>query len=717
MHPATAAASRETPADARSLDVLMAPDSVAVVGASADPGRIGGRPIAWMLRAGFRGTILPVNPARSEVQGLRCHPSVADLPVTPQAAIVAVPSAQVLETVDALGARGVKAAIVFSSGFSEVDAAGVALQQRLLACARSHGMRMLGPNCLGMFRADAGWYPTFSTAFEQGWPRPGRIGIVSQSGAFGMYLVTLARDRGIGTHACVTTGNEADVSVGEVIRWYVDDPRTDVIAAYAEGIRDPAGFVAALDAARRARKPVVMLKVGRSAIGRSAAQSHTASIAGDDAVLDSVLEEFGAHRAGSQEELLDLLDVARQKVFPVRNSLGVITISGGVGVLVSDVAEDLALPMPPMPQASQDRLHALLPYSSPANPVDCTAQALNDLSLVSRFTDEMLAAGGYASVLGFFAQLGSVPTVAPALLRDLGALRARHPDRLFVLSMSVPADERGRWSDAGFTVLEDPVRATRAIAAMGRFGEGFARAPAPPAPASARIALPAATPSEAGAKALLARAGIAVAAEEACRTEAEALAAAARIGFPVVMKILSPDIAHKTEIGGVVLDVRDADGLRDAFALLLRRAREHAPAARIEGVLVARQLDGGIECILGVHRDPTFGPVALFGLGGIFVEALDDAVVRRCPFDETVAATMIGSVRGASILRGLRGRPPADIDALARMLSRLSVFAHRAGPRLRSVDLNPVTVLPRGQGAWALDALIEIDDGGDAEAR
>lgn len=685
----------------------MAPDSVAVIGASSDPGRIGGRPIDWMRRAGFQGAIYPVNPTRSEVQGLPSYASIDDLPATPQAAIVAVPAPQVLATVEALGARGVGAAVVFSSGFAEVGGEGNAAQQQLVQAARRHGMRLLGPNCLGLFNAPLGWYPTFTSSFEGGWPLPGRIGVVSQSGAFGSYLVTLARNRGIGTPQCVTTGNQADVTVGEIIHWYAQDPAVDVIAAYVEGVTRADVFVNALNAARQARKPVILLKVGRSAVGHHAAQSHTASMAGDDAVTAAVLREFGVVQVRSAEELLDVAYVATRRVYPAANTLGVATVSGGVGVLISDIAEDEGLAMPPMPEAAQESLRALLPYASPVNPVDCTAQAVNDSSLVQRFTEAMVEQGGYTSVLSFYAQLADVPVVGDRLLADLSAVRQRHPDRLFVVSATMSEERRRAYNEAGLVVLEDAARATRAIAAMGRLGEAFACAPAQAAVSMDPIALSPAPLSETQAKQLLAEHGIACSPERLCADQEAAVLAARKFGWPVVLKIVSPDIAHKTEIGGVLLNVDSEAAVRAGFDTLQQRAAQHVPHARIDGVLVARQLQGGVECLMGVQRDPVFGPVAVFGLGGIFVEALKDVVLRRCPFDENEAERMIRSIRAAAVLTGIRNRPSADIPALARMLSRLSVFAHRAGDTLESIDLNPVLALPAGQGAFALDALVQ----------
>ncbi len=688
------------------LTPLLAPRSVAVIGASSDPRRIGGRPLAYMIERGFTGSILPVNPNRDRVQGLAAYPDIASLPEVPDVAVVAVSAADAVAAVAALARAGTKGAIVLTAGFAEVDAAGATLQAAMVQAAGE--MRLFGPNCLGLFNARIGFFPIFSSSFESGWPLPGVIGIASQSGAYGTHLFAIARNRRIGTPLCVTTGNEADVTVADVIGWMAEDSATEVICAYSEGIRNGTRLMAALEAARAARKPVVMMKVGRSALGRAAAQSHTASIAGDDAVTDAVLAEFGVVRARNTEELIDIAYAATRRIYPARNTLGVITVSGGAGVLISDVAETLGLPMPPMPEAAQAALRALVPFAAPANPVDCTAQAFNDMSLVGRFTESMVADGGYASVLAFFTQVGGAPSVAPRLRAELNAVKARHPDRLYALSVIAPPEMVAEYESDGYLVFEDPTRATVALHAMGRFGEAFARLAETAPDAVPAFVLPASTPSEAEAKALLGRAGIAAPPERACASADAAVAAARSFGFPVVMKILSPDIVHKTEIGGVLLGVADEAAVQDGFVTLLGRARAAAPGARIEGVLVARQLSGGVECIMGMVRDPVFGPMAMFGLGGIFVEVLRDVVFRRCPFGVAAAEAMIRSIRAARLLTGARGREAADIRALAEMLSRLSVFAHQAGPALVSIDLNPVFAMAAGEGAFAADAVVEI---------
>ena len=310
-------------------------------------------------------------------------------------------------------------------------------------------------------------------------------------------------------------------------------------------------------------------------------------------------------------------------------------------------------------------------------------------------------------MLGFFSMTASSRRW-PSIREQLNLVKAKYPDRLYALSVITPHGRRDELEADGWVVHEDPTRAVTAIAAMGRYGEAFAAAEPAPPPTVGPVVLPAATPSEAEAKRLLAASGILSAPEQPCDSAAEAVAAAEVFGFPVVMKILSPDIMHKSEIGGVLLNVGDVAAVRDGYDLLLARAKRAAPTAHIEGVLVAKQLQGGVECILGIHRDPVFGPVAMFGLGGIFVEVMKDVVFRRCPFGDDVAEAMIRSIKGAPLLLGARGRPPVDIKALAHMLARLSAFAHAAGPRLLSVDLNPVFAMPEGQGAFAADAVLEI---------
>jgi len=691
------------------IAALIAPQAVAVIGASDDPTRIGGRPIAAMLKAGYKGQILPVNPKRDTVQGLPCYPDVASLPVVPDAALIAVPAGVVPGALADLGTKGCRAATLFSAGFAETGEGGEAAQRELVELARNFGMRLLGPNTLGVYNADIGYYGTFSSSLDLGFPRPGNIGIASQSGAFGAHLSALARQQGLGSSVLITTGNEADITVSEAIAWMVQSDTVDVICAYMEAINDAGALLAALDAAQAAGKPVVLLKSGRSAVGARAAASHTASLTGDAVVADAVLTQHGAILVQNSETMMDIAYVASKGVFPANHSLGVVTVSGGAGIVASDEAERLGLPMPAMPEAAQTRLKQVLPYASPVNPLDCTAQALNDPSLFERFTSVALEEGGYGAAMCFLTYVAGSKAMADVILEAMVPLRKAHPDKIIALSALGEPDVLARYDDAGILVFNDPCRAVRALDAILRYGAERQAAAVPAKPDCEPVALPDHSPDEAQAKELLHLAGIAAAPEYAVQEADEAVQAAATLGYPVVMKILSPDIMHKSDIGAVKLNVADADAVQTAYSEIMKAAKDHSPEAELSGILVAKQLSGGVECLMGINRDPTFGPVAVFGLGGIFVELLNDVAVRPCPFEPDEAREMILSIRGAAILKGLRGQPPVDIDALARMLSRLSVFAAGAGERLVSVDLNPVLALPEGQGAFALDAVVELE--------
>lgn len=696
------------------IDGLIAPKSVAIIGASDDPTRIGGRPIAAMLKADYEGRILPVNPKRDTVQGLPCYASVEALPEAPEAALIAVPAKLVAQTIEALGRKGCRTATLFSAGFAEMGGAGEAAQRDLVALARRHGMRLLGPNTLGVYNVDIGYFGTFSSSLDTGHPKPGNIGIASQSGAFGAHLGALARDRGLGASVLITTGNEADITVADAIGWMAESDTIDVICTYLEAVNDAPALLAALDAARAAKKPVLMLKSGRSAVGARAAASHTASLTGDAVVADAVLSDHGAIMLTDPETMMDIAYAASKGVLPKRHALGVVTVSGGAGIVISDEAERIGLPMPAMPEAAQARLLEALPYASAANPLDCTAQALNEPALLEQFTRTALEEGGYGAVLCFLTYVAGSRAMSDVILEAMAPLRAAYPDRIIAFCALGDPQVLHRYDEAGILVFNDPCRAVRALNAMLRLGaaQNIPRAAALPAPDP--VTLPAQNIDEAEAKLLLAKAGIAAAPEQVVQSADAAILAAEGFGYPVVMKILSPDILHKSDIGAVKLGLGDLQAVRAAHAEILEAARQHAPEAAVTGVLVAKQLSGGVECLMGINRDPTFGPMAVFGLGGIFVELLSDVALRACPFDAAAAREMILSIRGAAILQGARGTEPVDIEALAEMLSKLSLFAAAAGDRLASIDLNPVLAMPAGQGAYALDAVIEL---GPGEAR
>ena len=689
------------------LDALFNPRSVAVIGASEDPTRIGGRPLRYLKEFGFRGEVWPVNPRRDRVQGIEARPDIAEVPGPIDVAVVAVAAANVPETIEACAECGVRAAVVFTSGFAETDAAGAARQRRLGEIARSSGMRILGPNCLGVYNAATGFFATFTTTLDIHRPRPGPVAIVSQSGAYGSHLGLLARRRRIDVGLWVSTGNECDVTVSECIAWMAERPGIEVVAAYAEGIGDGNALLASLDAARARGKRVFFTKTGRSEAGAEAVRSHTAALAGADAVFDAMLAQAGIVRTDSTEEMLDAAYAASFGALPSSRRVGLMTISGGAGVMMADEAAVRGLEVTPMPEETQRRLKEKLSFCTPRNPVDITAQVFNAPHLVGAFLDAMLDEGDYGAVVLFFTYVASVEFMAKPILEAIDRARERHPHRPILMSMVGSDEAIAPYEALNVPVFEDPVRAVRTVSALARVGEGLARGPGAGADTTAR---PPGDHYDGGrldeheALRLLASWGVPAVETRVAHSAAEAARAAAAIGGPVAMKILSPDIEHKTEAGGVALGVAVDDAAAEHDALVARvGARD--PNAEVRGTLVAPMV-GGVECILGVRRDPVFGPVVMVGSGGVLAEVIDDVAFGRAPIDDAQAKRMIAGLSVARVLEGVRGRPRCDIDALAAAVAALSRFAAAHADAIESIDVNPFVVLPEGEGGLALDALI-----------
>ena len=737
----------------KSLNALLRPASVAVIGASNDPTRIGGRPLRYLREAGFSGQVYPVNPKHREVQGLPAFPHISGVPEAVDLAIVAVPAPSVVDTVEACAARGVRVAVIYSAGFAEMGAEGRRLQQRLSEIAAETGLRIVGPNCLGVYNSELGFFATFSTTLEDGFPAPGGVALVSQSGAYGSHLSLLARKRNIDVRYWVTTGNEADVSVPEVLGWLAEQDDVSVIMAHAEGIADRDALVRALGTARARRKPVVFQKVGVTEVGARAVQSHTASLAGADPVYEAAFRQFGAYRARDTDEMLDVAYAASFGVFPESPRVALVSISGGVGVQMADAAVGFGLDVAPLSEPAQKRLKAALPYASPRNPVDITAQAFNRVDLIADNLGIVFEEEQHDSVVAFFTYVAAADGMVEPIRDAIHAARERRPGCALMLSIVAPPDVVREYEAVGCPVFEDPTRAVRAVAALHRFSRIFAEsaggtvdvlavsvptvdariigtrtdrtgdaptagvpAIAPPTDTTAdtstiaprRANLFDGPLSERGAKRLLWEAGVPVVAEELARTDDEAARIAAAFGRPVAVKLCAPGVLHKSELGGVALDVSNEAEARQAYETVLSRARAADPDIRIEGVLIAPMVTGGVETILGVRHDPTFGPVVMFGLGGTLVEVIEDVSFRVAPFGEAEAQRMISETRAGKILRGTRGKGPYDVAALAAALSRLSVFAVEHGDRIDSAEINPFVVLPEGQGAVALDAAIVI---------
>jgi acetate---CoA ligase (ADP-forming) len=696
------------------LTPLLAPASVAIFGASNDPTRISGRSLRYYREAGFKGALYPINPTRDTVQDLRAYPDIAAVPGAVECAVIAVPANLAIEAMEACVVKGVKAVVMFTAGFAEIGPEGRVMQERITEIARASGIRLCGPNCLGLFNMRIGHTPTFSSFLEEGPTPAGPLGMVTQSGAFGTHLLALTARRGISVGVWLSTGNEADVSVADGISFLADDPDTTAIACYVEAIKDGAAFAEAVARARANGKPVIAMKVGGSTIGAAAAASHTASLAGSDAVYDAALRQLGVERAKTPADLVEIAYACTRGRLPTSRRLAVVTMSGGAGVLMADAAEEEGLELTPLAEDSQKEVLSWVPFAAPRNPVDVTAQALNDPSILDKGFDLLLGKEKFPAMVGFFTTWASSPQMAEPLFRSVSAAAARYPDAYFALSAIASPEMQRRYEAAGVGLYEDPWRAVQSIAAAMRCAERLRAPPLPVPPVPRNLApLPQGPIGEHQAKRILAEAGVPVLTEHLATSAAEAQAGAARVGDRLVLKIVSPQITHKTEVGGVMLDVPAAEA-GAAYDRLIERVRARAPGATLDGVLLSPMVRGGVEMILGVQDDAVFGPVVLLGLGGIFVEVLRDVTFRIAPFGVEEAHRMIGELRGAAILEGARGQPPADLDALAAALSRLSLFAAAQRGRFTSIDINPLLVRPKGEGAAALDALIVTSQAGSS---
>jgi acetate---CoA ligase (ADP-forming) len=707
----------------RGLEALFKPRSIAIFGASDDVTKIGGRPVQFLQKYGFRGTIYPINRKAGTLQSLPAFASLADLPEVPDLAVVAVPPEGVPEVVRDCAARGVRAAVVLSAGFSEMGEEGSRLQAEIGAVARSSAMRIVGPNCLGSIGVAEKSIATFSVALESAFPTPGHVGIVSQSGNLGSYTMRLAVERGIGISRLLTTGNECDVDIADGIASLARDPATSVILCCMETCRNAAKLLRAMALARESGKPVVVLKVGVSTAGSEAAASHTGALAGSDAVFDVVLRNGGAIRVPGIEQLIEVghaISVIGAARAPRGERVALMTASGGFGVLMADAASAQGMALPHLSKRTRERILAVLPFASPTNPVDMTAQVSSRPELLGEALAAVAEDPSCDAIILQSAYAFHLPRLRDVYLAALSRVRSEHPSRLIMLCCKPPPEVAAQLHEMGIPTVESIDGACATLAALMRLGMRDAPAEAASKPASARDALPpAAFANEATAKATLAAAGLPVLREVIATSLDAAVAAAQDVGFPVVLKIVSPDIAHKTEVGGVVVGVTSEAQLKDDYAAMLARVAERAPKARIEGVLVAQMAQGGIELILGTKKDPVFGPVVMVGLGGIFAEVLRDVALQVAPVSEAQALGLLRSLKAFPLLDGARGRPHADVQAAAQAVAALSRFAACHADTVAEIDINPLVVLDAGRGAFALDALLVAernDNDGDNDS-
>ncbi|MBA4190531.1 MAG: GNAT family N-acetyltransferase [Planctomycetaceae bacterium] len=713
---------RDRVATVASLRPFFRPNAVAVIGASRDPSSIGHRVLVGMVQAGYRGSIYPINPKATEIAGLKAYPSVRALPEMPELAVIAVPAAAVMRVVDDCAAGGVRALVLISAGFAEMGGDGVALQKSLVEKVRGYGMRMVGPNCLGLLNADPA--VMLNASFTPHFPPSGRIGMSSQSGAVGLAVMGAASRYGLGFSTFVSVGNKADVSGNDLLQYWEEDPNTDVILLYLESFGNPRRFARI---ARRVghRKPVVVLQSGLTRSGGRAAGSHTAALATNATAVEALFRQTGVVRAGSLEEMFDLALTLGSQPPPRGPRVAIVTNAGGPGILAADACEASGLTVPEVSPELRKRLATLIPgAASLGNPIDLIAAA--GPAAYRHAIEAMLTSGEFDSLLAIYTPVGLAETsdVQKAIMDGIAAARKAGGTVQPALACIVGQEQNRAYLECpgervpSYPFPETPARVLGKVAAYGAwraqppgvfpdFGDLHLAA----AQAVCRDALAKRgenwLSAEESRTVLTAAAGLPLVPAEFARTADEAVNAAERLGFPVAVKLASRRFVHKSELGGVRLGLTDRDAVRRAFDEIHKRvAQENQPDA-MDGVLVQSMLRGGVEVMAGVTHDPLFGPLIAFGLGGIHVEILADVCFRVAPLTDRDAAEMVRGIRGFRLLEGYRGHPPADVEAIQETLLRVSRLAEDV-PEIGEIDLNPIFAFPPGQGCQIADARIRV---------
>ncbi len=697
------------------IRMIFAPRSVAVIGASAKSQSLGRAVFANLLFAGYSGCVYPINAKAKSVLGVRAYNSVLDVPDDVDLAVVLVPAGMVPQVLQEAGRKGCKGAIVISAGFKEVGGEGVVLERQLRDIAESYGMGIIGPNCFGVINTDP--VISLNATFSRSFPGAGRIAFISQSGAIGVAALEHAAAEKIGFSKFISIGNKADIHENHLLEALADDPMTDVILLYVENLEDPKGFI---NLAQRIseKKPILAVKSGRTKEGAKAASSHTGALSGSDEVYDSLFAQCGVLRVETLEDLFRYGIAFVNQPLPRGKRVAIVTNAGGPGIMATDSSIRHGLELSTLSPKTTAILKANLPPTvSLNNPIDLIGDAEETryrLAMQAVLTDENVD--------------GVIVICVPQMLTNLEATSK-------VIAQQVKFSDKPTFAvymatgniEESLKILEEaqiphyrfPEDAARALSAMARYVQWRQRPRTEivhfddvqpdkvreiirNAKADGRKFLP-----EPEAHAVLRAYGLPMSRSIYVRNEEDAVKAAREIGFPVVIKIVSPDIVHKVDVGGVKLNLQSEDEVRAAYPDLLKQVKDSRPGAEIWGVLVQEMVRKGKETILGMKRDPLFGALLMFGLGGIYVEVFRDVIFRIAPIRELGARHMIEGIKGIKLLRGFRGEPPSDIDAISQSLSRLSQLVTDF-PEIEEMDINPLIVLPMGSGARVVDARIMI---------
>ncbi|MGY8666225.1 acetate--CoA ligase family protein [Bradyrhizobium sp. UFLA05-109] len=696
------------------LDSFFAPASIALIGASRDREKIPGRLLSMLRKNEYPGRIYPVNPNYAEIDGLTCYKSITDIGVPIDLAVIMIPALVVLPALEQCAAASVKNAVIISSGFAEEGGDSAVMQQAIADLAARTGMRISGPNAEGFFSQVQRVAATFSPAVDV---KPGvaplvattrRIGIVAQSGGIGFAYYNRAKALGVAVSYVVSTGNESDLGAGEFLDYLVQDASTEVILLFIEGIRDVEKFLAAARRAAEVKKPVIVTKVGRSSAGERAAASHTASMAGWSSAYDAVFAKYGFIVSNDLDEALTIAAVLASNPLPKGDRVAVVTVSGGAGIWGTDAVALRGLQVPELSEPVQAEIETLMPsYGTARNPIDVTAQGVTSGGLQKSV--DLLSASDEVDAILVMLSLSSEVRM-PFKEAELKPLLAAQRKPVVFYSYTLPSDfARRELAKSGVVVLSGLTHvggALRQLVDFARFDlpKPAEKAQRPGHDFSAFLTSP--VLSETDSKALLRSAGIALPDEVLVAEKSGLDSAIARAGFPLVMKIQSPDIPHKSEVGGVRVNVTTKGEVFLVFEQLLNNARRHRPDAAVQGVLVGPMAKKGVEIIVGTMTDKTFGPMVMVGLGGITTELFRDVIYRPAPVSAAEAGAMLAGLKAAPLLNGFRGAAKADVAALAQLIADISVLAARHAREIAEIELNPVLVHPEGQGVTIVDALV-----------
>lgn len=705
-----------------SLEPLFYPRSVAVLGASQNPNKLGYIQVKALLDGKFAGEIYPINPKSREIAGLICFPSLADVPGPVDLAIFCVSAGQVQQSLEDCAKKKVKAAIIFASGYSETGEEGARQQKMIAEMARKNGIRLIGPNCVGLVNTINGLVGTFSPAVMSHPLQDQRaVGYVSQSGAFGVLTYMAAAQHGLTFNYFVSVGNEMDIEFADVVEYMIHDPKTKVISGYLEGAKDPAKLRRLAKEALNGNKPIIVMKTGRSSAGSRAAASHTGSLAGSDQIYDAFFKQTGIVRASDYEEIISFSKLFLSGKLPTGRNTVIITSSGGRGINEADRCEANGLHIIPLSEGTRAKIKQFIPsYASASNPIDLTAAA--SVTNPELFTAPLKALVEDPDVDNIiFTEFPMFWEGDHPLLQEF-IQTCRQSDK-FVLVTNFPLEGMSLPRGAaaleknGIPVIPGNLNPIRSLAKLVEYSEKYRKnqilsddkVPANHGHKESKQRLntllkQGAALSEFEASQLLAQYGIPTARKALAASSEEAVQHANSIGYPVVLKIDSKDIPHKTEANGIRLNIQNDEEVKAAFSDILRSAKEYKPDAILHGVSVHEMLSKGTEVIVGVTKDPVFGPVIMFGLGGIFVETLKDISFRVAPLTRQDAAEMIDDIKAKAILKGVRGQAPVDVEAIIDVLMNISDLISDADGLIEELDINPMIVYEIG--LKAADALI-----------